>query len=160
MAHATQDTAVALREVTAGTVRAVTDLRVSAEQEGYVAGNAVSIAQAYFARDAWFRAIYADETLIGFAMLRDGTLLAPDSAKPEVSLWRFMIAHEHQKRGYGREALSLLVAHARSRPKVTSLETSYVAGPHGPRDFYLAFGFQPTGEVKANGEVCLTLQFL
>src|SRR6267378_1522458 len=43
--------AVSLREVTASTVRAVTDLRVAREQEGYVASNAVSIAQAYFHRD-------------------------------------------------------------------------------------------------------------
>ena len=157
--HATQEVAIALREVTASTVRAVTALRVAPEQEGYVASNAVSIAQAYFAQDAWFRAIYAGEHLIGFAMLRDGTMLPPESAKPEISLWRFMIAHGYQKRGYGRESLSLLVAHARSRPEVTSLETSYVAGPHGPKDFYLAFGFQHTGEVKANGEVCLTLSF-
>ena len=159
MAFATDKAAITLREVTATTVRAVTDLRVAPEQEGYVASNAVSIAQAYFARDAWFRAVYAGETLVGFAMLRDGTLLQPESAKPEVSLWRFMIAHEYQKRGYGREALSLLVAHARSRPEVTSIETSYVVGPHGPKAFYLAFGFQHTGEVKANGEVCLTLGF-
>jgi len=157
MPRTTQTVAVALREVTAATVRAVTDLRVVPEQEGYVASNAVSIAQAYFAQDAWFRAIYAGETLVGFAMLRDGTLLSPESTRPEVSLWRFMVAHGFQKRGYGREALSLLVAHARSRPGVTSIETSYVPGPHGPKDFYLAFGFRHSGEVKANGEVCLTL---
>ena len=159
MPLATFKIAVTLREVTAASVRSVTDLRVAPEQEGYVAGNAVSIAQAYFAQDAWFRSIYAGEILIGFAMLRDGTLLAPEGAKPEVSLWRFMIAHEYQKHGYGREALSLLVAHARSRPGTTSIETSYVAGPHGPKDFYLTFGFRHTGEVKTNGEVCLTLGF-
>ena len=151
--------AVTLREVTATTVRSVTDLRVGPEQESYVASNAVSIAQAYFAQDAWFRSIYAGEILIGFAMLRDGTLLPPEGAKPDVSLWRFMIAHKYQKHGYGREALSLLVERARSRPGTTSIETSYVAGPHGPKAFYLAFGFRHTGEVKANGEVCLTLAF-
>jgi diamine N-acetyltransferase len=107
---------ITLREITATTVRAVTSLRLAPEQEGYVASNAVSIAQAHFARDAWFRSIHADEELIGFAMLRDGTLLPPKDAKPEVSLWRFMVAHEYQRRGYGREALSLLVSHARSRP--------------------------------------------
>ena len=77
---------ITLREVTAATIRAVASLRVAPEQEGYVAGNAVSIAQAYFAQDAWFCAVHADEDLIGFAMLRDGTLLPPENAKPEVSL--------------------------------------------------------------------------
>ena len=42
--------AVSLREVTASTVRSVTDLRVAPEQEGYVASNAVSIAQTYWPR--------------------------------------------------------------------------------------------------------------
>jgi len=160
MPLATDKVAVTLREITATTVRAVTDLRVKPEQESYVASNAVSIAQAYFARDAWFRSIHAGETLIGFAMLRDGTLLPPESSKPEVSLWRFMIAAEYQNQGYGREALSLLVAHARSRPGTKSIETSYVAGPYSPKHFYLAFGFRHTGEVKANGEVCLTIDFV
>ena len=157
MPHAADKVSVTLREITAATVRAVTNLRVAPEQDGYVAGNAVSIAQAYFARDAWFRSVHAGGMLIGFGMLRDGTLLPPEDAKPEVSLWRFMIAHQHQKHGYGRKALTLLVAHARSRPGVRSIETSYVAGPHGPKDFYVDFGFQHTGEVKPNGEVCLTL---
>ena len=71
-----------------------------------------------------------------------------------------MVAHEYQKLGYGREALSLLVSHARSRPGVTSIERSYVPGPHSPKDFYLAFGFRHTGEVKASGEVCLSLGFV
>ena len=49
---------VSLQEVDASTVRSVTDLRVAPEQESYVASNAVSIAQAYFHRDAWFRSIH------------------------------------------------------------------------------------------------------
>ena len=157
MPLATTKSVITLREVTAETFRAVTSLRVKPEQEGYVAGNALSIAQAYFARDAWFRAVHADEDLIGFAMLRDGTLLSGEHAKPEISLWRFMVAHEYQKRGYGREALALLVSHAGSRPGVTTIETSYVPGPHGPKDFYLGFGFRHTGVVKPSGEVCLSL---
>ncbi len=40
-------TSVRLKEITAATVRAITDLAVKPEQERYVASNAVSIAQAY-----------------------------------------------------------------------------------------------------------------
>lgn len=150
-------TKVLLKEVTADTVRAVTELQVTPEQRGYVASNAVSIAQAYFHREAWFRAIYAEAELIGFAMLRDHTLPGAETPRPEVSLWRFMIDQRFQKQGYGRRALELVVAHAASRPGVKTLGTSYVVGPHGPKDFYLAFGFRHTGEVKPNGEVCLSL---
>ena len=152
---------VSLKVITAATVRAVTDLVVSPEQERYVASNAVSIAQAYFHREAWFRAIYVASVPVGFVMLRDFSLLkrtkaSPDPA-PAISLWRLMIDRHHQGRGLGRQALALVVAHARARPGATALHTSYVAGPHAAGPFYLSFGFRPTGLAKANGEIDLIL---
>ena len=56
---------VTLREITAETVRAICNLDVAPEQRGYVAPNAVSIAQAHFQPRAWFRAVYAAETPVG-----------------------------------------------------------------------------------------------
>ncbi len=50
---------VSLREVTRETVNSSLNLRVTKEQEPFVASNAVSIAEAYFSADAWFRAIHA-----------------------------------------------------------------------------------------------------
>ena len=149
---------VSLREITAATVRAVTDLRVTPVQEAYVASNAVSIAQAHFHPEAWIRAVCAGANPVGFVMVRDETLLKSGVRRANLSLWRFMIDHRFQGSGYGRKALALVVAYARSRPGIESIQTSYVAGPHGPRDFYLASGFRHTGEVKPNGEVCLTLE--
>jgi len=148
---------VSLQQVTASTVRAVTDLRVAPEQEGYVASNAVSIAQAYFHPEAWFRSVHAANELVGFVMLRDPTLLAPPPAVAQLSLWRFMIDRRYQRAGLGRKALELVVAHVRTRPGIDALHTSYVVGPHGPKEFYLSFGFRHTGEVKPNGEVALVL---
>jgi diamine N-acetyltransferase len=141
---------VTLREITAATVRAVCALDVRPEQRGYVAPNAVSIAQAYFEPRAWFRAVYADDTPVGFVMLHD------DSEKHEYFLWRFMIAADHQGRGYGRAALDLVVEHVRTRPGATELVSSYVPGEHGPRDFYVRYGFLDTGEVE-DGEVVIRL---
>lgn len=44
-------------------------LKVRPEQEKCVASNAYSLAQAHFyPEEAWFRAIYADETPVGFMM--------------------------------------------------------------------------------------------
>lgn len=146
---------VSLHQVTACTVRAVTDLRVAPEQEGYVASNAVSIAQAYFHPEAWFRSIHTEHELVGFVMLRDPTLLEPSQSPSQFSLWRFMIDHRYQKAGLGRKALELVVAHARTRPGVSAIHTSYIVGPHGPKNFYLSFGFRHTGEVKPSGEVAL-----
>ena len=71
---------VSLREVTARTVGDICDLSVAPGQERFVAPNSVSIAEAYFCEKAWFRAIYADETPVGFLMLYD------DPQKPEYYL--------------------------------------------------------------------------
>ncbi len=53
------DGVVSLREITAATVREICELEVGPDQQGLVAPNAVSIAQAYFEPAAWFRAVYA-----------------------------------------------------------------------------------------------------
>lgn len=146
---------VRLVEITSDSVRAVTDLDVTPAQRGFVAPNAVSIAEAYFEKGAWFRAIEADGSPVGFVMLFDPTLpgatLEDDNRPDEVELWRFMIDHRHQRAGIGRKALELIVAHARARPGVERLMSSYVPGDGGPRDFYLRFGFVETGEMDADG---------
>ncbi|MFN7569839.1 MAG: hypothetical protein ACK5TK_00070 [Betaproteobacteria bacterium] len=60
---------VSLREITADTVRQIIALAVAPEQQRFVASYAVSLAQALFTPEAWYRAIYADEEPAGFVML-------------------------------------------------------------------------------------------
>jgi diamine N-acetyltransferase len=141
---------VTLREITRETVRAVCALDVRPEQRGYVAPNAVSIAQAHFEPSAWFRAVYAGDEPVGFVML------FVDTGKTEYFLWRFMIDAEHQGKGYARRALDLVVDHVRGLPGARELVSSYVPGEHGPRDFYLRYGFVNTGEVD-DGENVIRL---
>jgi diamine N-acetyltransferase len=131
----------------ADTVRVICNLEVAPEQRGYVAPNALSIAQAHFQPRAWFRAVYAGETPVGFVMLD------VDADAEEYFLWRFMIASEHQGRGYGRHALDLVVEHVRGLPGARKLVSSFVPGEHGPRDFYLRYGFVETGEVDGGEHV-------
>jgi uncharacterized cupin superfamily protein/GNAT superfamily N-acetyltransferase len=149
---------VSLREITADTVRAVTTLAVAPAQQQLVAPNAVSLAQALFAPTAWYRAVYAGEQPVGFVMLHDETLLtgADRPAAPTLGLWRFMIDARAQRRGFGRAALALVIAHALSRPGIQRLLTSCVPGPGSPQAFYEGLGFVATGEVD-DGEVVLAL---
>lgn len=139
---------VTLREITSETVRQVTSLAVRPDQEQFVATNAISLAQALFSDEAWYRAIYADETLVGFVMLSDETLSQTPPEEPKVFLWRFMIDARHQRRGIGREVIQQLLAYARTRPGARHFYTSYVPGELGPEKFYLSLGFVPTGEVE------------
>jgi diamine N-acetyltransferase len=141
---------VSLRVVTADTVREICALEVGPEQRSYVAANAISIAQAYFEPKAWFRAIYAGDSPVGFVMLYD------DPEKPEYFLWRLMIDARHQGKGYGRRALDLVVDYVRGRPGARELVSSYVPGADSPAAFYLRYGFEETGEVD-EGETVIRL---
>ena len=147
---------VTLREITADTVRAVIKLSVAESQQGFVAPNAVSLAQALFAPEAWYRGIYFGEDLAGFVMLADESLLSAPPLEPEVGVWRFMIDAKFQRRGIGRSALLQVIAHVRSKGLFTRLQLSYVPGPGCPEPFYLALGFQHTGRVD-EGELVLEL---
>jgi diamine N-acetyltransferase len=145
---------VTLREITGETVGAVIKLAVSPSQAGFVAPNAVSLSQALFSDEAWYRAIYAGDELVGFVMLSDETLKPEPPAAPNIGLWRLMIDAGHQRRGIGREVMQQIVAHVRGRPGVCFFYTSYVDEPGGPGPFYLGLGFEPNGEID-DGEVVL-----
>jgi len=147
---------VSLREITADTVRAICSLAVAESQKGFVAPNAVSLAQALFAPEAWYRAIYLDDTPVGFVMLEDQTLGVPPPEQPQISLWRYMIDARYQRQGIGRVALGLVIDEVRRRRRFARLETSYVPGPGCPEPFYLGLGFRHTGRID-DGEVVLEI---
>jgi diamine N-acetyltransferase len=148
--------AVALREITADTVRKVLWLSVGPGQERFVAPNAVSLAQALFSPEAWYRAVYRGEELVGFVMVSDEAHKQPPKENPEIGLWRLMVDQRYQGQGIGKEIVKLVAEHARSRG-YAKLFTSYVAGPDGPEQFYLGLGFVPTGEID-HGETVAALE--
>ena len=147
---------VTLREVTSRTVGDVCRLAVAPEQQHLVAPNAVSIAQAYFEPAAWFRAVYADDAPVGFAMIYDPTRTGAPEDPDVCFLWRFMIDRAHQRRGYGARALDLVIAHARTLAGVTRMKTSFVPEPGNASPLYERAGFRATGEVD-DGEHVLEL---
>jgi diamine N-acetyltransferase len=136
---------VTLCEITADTVIQVTRLSVAEGQKGFVAPNAVSLAQALFAPEAWYRAIYCGEDLAGFVMLEDESLRRPPPANPKIGVWRLMIDAKFQGRGIGKAVLLQVITHAQGKGLFTSIELSYVPGPGCPEPFYRGLGFCDTG---------------
>ena len=132
---------VSLREITEKTVRTICDLKVTDSQQKFVASNAVSIAQAYFSDKAWFRAIYADESPVGFLMLEK------DTEKPEYFLWRMMVDYKYQRMGFGYKAMILLIDYVKTLPRATEFFTCCVPGDGSPEAFYRKLGFERTGEM-------------
>jgi diamine N-acetyltransferase len=142
---------ITLREITKDTVREITKLDVGPDQQGFVASNSNSIAEAYFEPKAWFRAIYAGEEPAGFAMVWR------DPEEQTFYIWRFMVDARFQSKGVGRRALELLLDEARADgvPEVT---LSVVPGPGSALAFYERCGFVATGEMHGGeAEMKLTL---
>ncbi len=149
----TPESVVSLREITSETVRPICKLSdtLSETHKKMVAPNAVSIAEAYFEKCAWFRAIYADDTPVGFVMLHD------NPEKAEYFLWRMMISGQYHGMGFGKKAMLQIIDHVKSRPGATVLLTSCVPGEGSPEGFYLNLGFKNTGELD-EGEMILRLE--
>jgi diamine N-acetyltransferase len=140
-----------LREITKETVRLVTALDVGPDQDGLVAPNSVSIAEAHFEPKAWFRAIYHGDEPAGFAMVWR------DPAERVFYIWRFMVDARFQGKGVGRRALELLLEEARA-DGVEEVTLSVVPGPHSAIEFYERCGFATTGEMHGGeAEMKLTL---
>ncbi len=150
------DASVELREIDRDNVRAVTRLSVAPHQRAFVAPNAISLAEYAVTEKAWTRAIYADETPVGYVLLADD---GDDGAEAyRYFLWRFMIDRRYQGMGFGEAAMGLIIEYVRSLPGANGLATSYVPLAGGPGDFYHRLGFVDTGDVD-DGELETFLAF-
>ncbi len=147
---------VSLREITADSLNAVLKLSPREGQKRFVASNAVSIAQAMYAPEAWFRGIWFDDEPAGFVMLYDESLRDVPPVSPVVSVWRFMIDARFQGRGIGAAALDAIIEHVRGKRVSDRLLLSYVPGDGCPEPFYRRAGFVETGNVE-EGEVEMAL---
>lgn len=126
---------------------------LTAEQKKCVATNERSLAQAYVNIDvAWPRAIVLGDEPIGFVMLSYDDEDIPEKDLPALYLWRFMIAKDYQSKGYGKEAMDLLIAKAREEGFKTFYTSCDMKGPM-PYQFYIKYGFIDTGEKDDDEEV-------
>lgn len=143
---------VSLREVTDENLFDVLKLSnaLSPLHKHMVAPNAVSIAEAHYAPHAWYRAIYADDTPVGFLMLHDY------HEGWGYFLWRLMIATPYQRMGFARRAIKLLIKYVKTRPGAEALRTSCGEGLGSPEAFYRKLGFARDGK-QYDDEVGLSI---
>ena len=144
--------AIQLREITKDNLNSILKLKVSESQNQFVATNAVSIAQGTYEEKAWFRGIFDDDEPVGFVMLE------LEEETGDYYLWRYMIAEQHQGKGYGKTALVHIINMVKGLPNAKTLSLSYVPADGSPRPFYQKLGFAETGEVE-EGERVMKLDF-
>jgi diamine N-acetyltransferase len=147
---------ITLQEITEDNAQSVLALRLAPGQERFVSSVADSLAEAeaHPEGNPWFRAVYADGRPVGFVMLSWNV----DPQPPEINgpwfLWKLLIDHRQQGKGYGREVVRQIVELVRDQG-AGELLTSHVPGDGGPAGFYARLGFVPTGELDPEGEILL-----
>jgi diamine N-acetyltransferase len=67
-----------------------------------------------------------------------------------------MIDKRHQGKGYGKQALELVIEFVRQKPDAKQLLLSYVSTEGSAAPFCAKYGFTETGEVE-DGEVVMQL---
>ena len=148
--------AIDLVEITNDNARSVIALRLAPGQERFVTSVADSLEEAEGNPhgNPWFRAVYAGGQPVGFVMLSWDVEPQPPDINGPWFLWKLLIDHRHQGKGYGREVVEQIVEMVRAHG-ATELLTSHVPGEGGPAGFYAKLGFVPTGELDPEGEVIL-----
>lgn len=127
-------------------VIALTDT-LSDIQKQCVASNLYSIAEASMhPNNAYQRAIYDEDTLIGYFMvfLPDAQSIA--KGETDYFLWRFMMGGAHQGKGYARATLDQLRAFGLEQGYKTMV-LSCTDREDGPYPFYLHYGFVRNGKM-------------
>jgi diamine N-acetyltransferase len=151
---------ISLRPIDTKNYRECLALSVAPGQERFVASNRQSLADAYVWRDdAEPYAVYADDQMVGFAMLFPlaGDVprypVAADATLRGYVLVRLMIDARFQGRGYGRDALAAIVETVRERG-LAKLRLSVVPENEQALEFYRRNGFAETGEIQ-DGEIVM-----
>jgi len=147
---------ITLREITEANSEAVLALRTTPEQERFVSTVAYSLAEAEEnpQGNPWMRAVYAYEQPVGFVMLSWDVEPQPPEINGPWFLWKLLIDHRYQGKGYGQEVVSQIIDLVRSEG-ATELLTSHVPGEGGPAGFYARLGFVPRGDLDPEGEIIL-----
>jgi diamine N-acetyltransferase len=137
---------ITLAPITAENRPDVLALEVAAGQEDFLATNAESLKEAKSDRDARPRAVIADGRVVGFLMYD-----AP-RGDDEALIYRFMIDHREQGKGYGKAALRILLDEIRALGYVRTVFVLYMPENDGARRLYHSVGFVDK-ELDEDGEM-------
>lgn len=156
----TKESVVTLRKVDKDNWRRVVGLTVTEGQAANVSTNAMSLCESHYSEDAWVRAIYADDTPVGFLMM---SIWEPEDW---YAIWRFMIDSRYQKLGLGGQAIQLAIDHVRQTYHSAKLLRLFSVGPAGtkgikandsPYYFYTRFGWKDISPLDKNGKLDMGL---
>ena len=150
---------VSLRKITHENLcTCIYDIETTEEQKAFVDSNVESLAEAYASiTNGGFAtpyAIYDNDTMVGFIMYtyasEPGGDLLPVYTLPCYYIWRILIDKNHQRKGYGKQAVEKIIAEIKTMPygKADRIYTSWHPRNIGSKTLFESFGFVETGEVE------------
>ena len=143
---------VTLRKIDEYNFAKVIRLEVDKEQEDFVASNSFSLSQAYVMPECRPLAVYNGMTPVGFVMY------ALDRDDGEYWIYRLMIDKARQRKGYGREAMRLLIEHIKKEaPDRRVIYISFEPHNEGAKHLYTSLGFVPDNR-EVDGEIVYRLE--
>ncbi|MCA1320550.1 GNAT family N-acetyltransferase [Bacillus tianshenii] len=147
--------AIKLRKIDESNWKEAINLKVSEEQEEYVASNVYSLAQFQFLKDFKAMGIYSEEEdrMIGFAMYG----IDPDDGN--YWIYRLMVDKGEQGRGFGKLALQLIVEDMKvnNDKDIPFIMLGFHPENHIAKSIYLKAGFVET-EMAPWGEQLARLE--
>ena len=123
-------------------------LKVREDQVKFVASNAVSLAQLNFLENFQAKGIYYGEEMVGF------TLYGIDEDDHEYWIYRMMIDEKHQGKGYGKEAVQLVIEDIQTKkePQHHTITLSYEPHNEHAKRIYEKMGFREVEGFLIEGE--------
>ncbi len=158
---------VELRKITWDNWEECINLRVTEEQDNFIASNIYSMAQSYVAllndeQPPMTYSIYNDDIMIGFVMMYHDTAEENEDGDEECyGICRFMIDKRYQGNGYGKKAFAKSLELIKTFPqgRASAIYLSYDPKNIVARNLYAAFGFVETGAVN-DGELVARLELI
>jgi diamine N-acetyltransferase len=135
-------------------------LSVSEAQKNFITTNTYSLIHAYLysldGKKASPFGIYLDDNPIGFVMIGHDWYSEgkPSLIKNAYFIWRFMIDEKYQGKGYGKEALKLVLDFIKSFPygKSDICWISYEPNNEAAKKLYASYGFVEMHEHYEEGK--------
>jgi len=143
---------VELRDITRANFDECIQLKVAADQAGFVADNLMSIAQSKVLPNLEVKAVYHGEEMVGFVMY------GLESENGRYYLVRLMVGEKHQGKGHGRAATLAVIERLSAEDGCDEVYLSFVPENAVAEKLYDSIGFVKTGEID-EGEIVMKFGF-
>lgn len=151
---------LSLQDISSNNYEAVCNLKVSAEQRNLLiidetsstdSLNKTAIIDSMFSETITTRAMFLEDTAVGFAMW--------DMQEPhKVSILCFMVGHEYQQQGIGHKAIELVMAELKLNREINEIETSYHVENHVAKGLSAKVGFTETGMADNSSAILASMK--